>query len=130
MNYPYKFVIHESFQLQLDEFMEKRLDAWTAVVTACKKIAADPFNAGGRLQGLKEPLAGNVLKVWVKGRRGYRLIYLVNQQKKIVMGIYLSTDERANFDYSDLDWQDYAQEIYTDLVNGNEDMFKVMRLPR
>ena len=110
--------------------MEKRLDAWTAVVTACKKIAADPFNAGGRLQGLKEPLAGNVLKVWVKGRRGYRLIYLVNQQKKIVMGIYLSTDERANFDYSDLDWQDYAQEIYTDLVNGNEDMFKVMRLPR
>lgn len=126
MSPPFRLLVHELFQEQLDEFLAIRGEAWDSLLASLRELCADPFNAGSLLQGLPPPLAGRVYKKWVHGRRGYRLIYLLYPVKGITLGVFLSTEARADFDYSDIEWQEYAQTIYVDLIKGNDAKFKFL----
>lgn len=68
-------------------------------------------------------LQGRIYRLHIRGRRGFRFIYLVDQSKQIVMGIFVSTEIKAKFDYEKVPWDEYAAEIYEDLVNGNMENF-------
>ena len=39
------------------------------------------------------------------------------------MGIFVSLEVKAKFDYENVPWEEYAAEIYEDLVNGNMENF-------
>ena len=40
------------------------------------------------------------------------------------MGVFVSSEVRAKFDYDKVPWDEYAAEIYEDLVNGNMEKFR------
>jgi hypothetical protein len=39
------------------------------------------------------------------------------------MGIFVSSEVKAKFDYEKVPWEEYAAEIYEDLVKGNMEKF-------
>ncbi len=69
-------------------------------------------------------LQGRIYRLHVKGRKGFRFIYLVDHSRQIVMGVFVSTEVKAKFDYEKVPWEEYAAEIYEDLVNGNMEKFR------
>ncbi len=68
-------------------------------------------------------LQGCIYRLHVRGRKGFRFIYLVDHRKQIVMGIFVSSEVKAKFDYEKVPWEEYAAEIYEDLVKGNMEKF-------
>jgi hypothetical protein len=69
-------------------------------------------------------LQGCIYRLHVKGRRGFRFIYLVEHNQQLVMGVFVSSEVKANFDYNSVPWLEYATEIYEDLVNQKYKNFK------
>lgn len=72
-------------------------------------------------------LQGCIYRLHVKGRRGFRFIYLVNHSQRIVMGVFVSPEVKAKFDYESVPWMEYATEIYEDLVKGHTEKFTEFR---
>ena len=68
-------------------------------------------------------LQGLIYRLHVKGRRGFRFIYLVYPSHGIVMGVFVSPEVKAKFDYESVPWLEYATEIYEDLVEGHMEKF-------
>jgi len=108
----------------LDRFVEKNLDAWPSLLTQIRKARNDPFRAGKAMRDIPiKKLQGRIYRLHVKGRRGFRFIYLVDHRQQIVMGIFVSSEVKAKFDYEKVPWEEYAAEIYEDLVSGNMEKF-------
>jgi len=74
-------------------------------------------------------LQGRIYRLHVRGRRGFRFIYLVDHKQQIVMGIFVSSEVKAKFDYEKVPWDEYAAEIYGDLVSGNMEEFMEFKFP-
>ena len=74
-------------------------------------------------------LQGRIYRLHVRGRRGFRFIYLVDHRQQIVMGIFVSSELKAKFDYEKVPWEEYAAEIYKDLIEGNTEKFTEPILP-
>jgi len=68
-------------------------------------------------------LQGRIYRLHVKGRRGFRFIYLVEHKQKLVMGVFVSSEIKAKFDYSTVPWLEYATAIYEDIVNRKYENF-------
>jgi len=68
-------------------------------------------------------LQGRIYRLHVKGRRGFRFIYLVDRNQQVVLGVFVSLEVKAKFDYEKVPWEEYASEIYEDLVSGNTEKF-------
>jgi len=45
------------------------------------------------------------------------------------MGIFVSSEVKSKFDYEKVPWDEYADEIYEDLVCGNIEKFTEFILP-
>jgi len=90
----------------------------------CEKASADPFKAGKSMGGLPRELQGSVYRLWIKGPKGFRFIYVVHRELKIVMGVFVSADPRSNFDYNKVPWLEYAEKIYEDLTAKNMKQFE------
>ena len=101
---------------------------------ALEKISADPRGAGRILQGLKLPSRiGQVRRVWVKGRGGYRLIYYVPDSQDAlefqpVIPLFVSEVTRGNFDWDDIDPNTVGQDVEEDFCARNYDRFRVYGL--
>jgi mRNA-degrading endonuclease RelE of RelBE toxin-antitoxin system len=125
----FRFLVHTCFQEQLDRFAEDNIDAWSSLLTQIKKARSDPFRAGKAMHDiLIKKLQGRIYRLHVKGPRGFRFIYLVAPQQHIVMGVFVSSEVKAKFDYSKVPWEEYATKIYEDLINNNMDNFKELKL--
>ena len=127
----YRLLIHNSFQYQIDEFLEKQQPSWDCVVKQLRKIIDSPEQLP--MQNLPPQLSGKVFHVHVPGyhipsRKGFRLIYIVLIHQKIVLPVYLSLVIKSQFNYDEVPWQEYAHEIYEDLHNANMEKFTVMTL--
>lgn len=68
-------------------------------------------------------LQGRIYRLHVRGRRGFRFIYLVDRNQQVVLGVFVSLEVKAKFDYEKVPWEEYASEIYEDLVSGNTEKF-------
>lgn len=120
----FRFLVHRCFQEQLDKFVEINLDAWSSLKTQMKKAKSDPFRAGKAMRDIPiSRLQGRIYRLHVRGPGGFRFIYLVDNSRKLVMGIFVSLEVKANFDYEKVPWEEYASEIYEDIVNGNIEKF-------
>ena len=65
----------------------------------------------------------------VSSRRGFRLICLiVNSSRKVVLGVFLSSNIRPSINYNKIPWAQYATEIYDDLINYRMDKFIEYRI--
>lgn len=130
MSQRFRFLVHRCFQEQLDSFVETNLDAWPSLLTQIKKARNDPFRAGKAMHNIPvKKLQGRIYRLHVRGRRGFRFVYLVDHSRKIVMGIFVSSEVKAKFDYGKVPWEEYAAEIYEDLVSGNIEKFREFILP-
>ena len=126
---PFHLVAHKAtFLADVTNFQRNHPEAWGSFATQCAKACNDPYNTGGRLQGLPPHLAGKVRKVWVKGRRGFRFIYFLDADRELIVGVTLSSESRGSFDYDDPVWMDRAELIYQDLVEGRAEAFITLRL--
>ncbi len=77
------------------------------------------------MQGVANPaLKGKIFKVHVGGDGGHRLIYIVHDKQTCVLPVFLSPVPRSRFDYDDVAWEEYCEEIFTDLQNKNMTKFK------
>ena len=100
------------------------------MISQIKKAQNDPFKAGKTMHDVPiKKLQGRIYRLHVKGRRGFRFIYLVDRRRQIVMGIFVSTEVKSKFDYEQVPWEEYAAEIYEDLVNGKIENFNELVLP-
>lgn len=123
----YSFLIHSSFDKNLVKFREtvSRKDL-KSLETQIRKCIADPLRAGKRLHvGKFQILSGRVFRLPIGGPRGYRLIYYVDPNVKVVLGIYISTVKRARLDYHKVGWEKIAEMICEDYVNRNSERFRV-----
>ena len=126
MSSKYSILIHASFQLQIDDFLELHSSDWGDVITQFKKLVDNPLH--NPMNGLPPPLGGRVFHLHVGGRKGFRLIYVADSKRGIVLPVFLSCEIKPRFDYDAVPWQDYASEIYKDLCDGNTTKFTELRL--
>jgi hypothetical protein len=90
-----------------------------SLITQVRKCRSNPLFAGGRIQGVS---GSPVFKLYVGGRKGYRLIYLVLNSKRAVLPIFLSNVRRAKFNYALVDWGELTREI-RDCFSSNPNEF-------
>lgn len=130
MSRSFRFFVHTVFQEQLDRFVTASLDAWPSLLTQIKKARDDPFYAGKPMHDIPiRKLQGRIYRLHVRGPEGFRFIYLVDPDRRIVLGIFVSLEVKTKFDYDSIPWHEYAAQIYDDLVNGNIDEFKEYVIP-
>ena len=125
----FDLMAHDDFLQQMEEFMDTQPGALNSFWVQCKKACSDPFNSGGPLQGLPKGLSGRVKKLWAKGRKGFRFIFIVHASQKIILGVMITMESRANFDYDDPEWIERAIAIHDDFSNGRTEKFHRLVVP-
>jgi len=127
----YKFLVHRTFQEQIDSFLEMNASVWGSFIDQCRKACADPFNTGKPLARVGHPaLRGRIKRLWVGGPGRHRFIFIVEKSKQIILPVYLSLQLRKDIDYDKIPWEEYADKIYNDFVKGNTEAFHFMNLPK
>ncbi len=125
MSSSFRFLAHRVFRDQVENFDRAHRDARKALRKQFEKAAADPFNAGEAMRDVPTAdLQGRILKTWVKGRGGYRFLYIALPERRVVMGLFVSSVRRSELDYSKFPWESWADQIYKDLLGGNLDAFE------
>ena len=120
----FQLALHESVLNQLAQFAVSHPEASSSLQTQLMKVAADPLNSGSPMRRIANPaLVGKVYKIWVRGRRGFRLAYFVDQDRAIACPFFVSMDPRADFDWDSVDWQSLIEPIRLDLLAGNDEAF-------
>jgi mRNA-degrading endonuclease RelE of RelBE toxin-antitoxin system len=126
----YRFLVHVTFQIQLDAFIGKHEGSIKSFISQVQSAVSDPLNSGKPLKDVKNSkLRGSIRRYHVGGREGFRLITLMNSTQKAVMPVFISDNLRANFDYDKIPWEEYAQQIYDDLINSKMENFREYQVP-
>jgi len=98
---------------------------FSAFRTQCKKACLDPTNAGELLRGVAvSELKGKIYKCWVGGPRKFRLVHIFHSSYKVVLPVMITLELRSRIDWDKLPWQETADRIYSDFVNGNLNAFQ------
>ena len=129
MKSKYSLLIHDSFQEQVDAFLDKYEDN-TGLIKQFRKIIDTPLN--NPMKDVPPKLVGKVFHAHVAcdnipARKGFRLIYIFEKKKGIVLPVYVSLVVKSRFSYEKSDWDKYAIDIYEDLIQGNNDKFQQMK---
>jgi len=77
------------------------------------------------MRNVLQHLQGKLFRLPVRGKKGFRYIYMVNRELSCVLGVFISPTTRSKFDYSKYPWQKLAEQIHQDLVSGNMHKFQV-----
>jgi len=121
----YRFLVHIGFQEQVQEFLRRKAGWEKRLRKQFEKARADPFGAGSLMSHIPvEELQGKILKLWVGGRRGHRLVYVVIKSIGIVFPAWISLVPRSRIDYEREPWLEYALRYFHDLQSGDMDKFK------
>lgn len=54
---------------------------------------------------------------------------MVNDSRRVVLGIFVSMETKRTFDYDKVPWESYALDISDDLIKGNMSKFRELTLP-
>ena len=128
----YRIYVHKSVVEHFRAFCVDHQEAGESFHAQFRQLAATPAGEGAvALKGVKlKELQGRVFRRRVKGRKGFRLIYLVESEKRRVFPIFITHVTRANYDWWSDDWSDdwleNAQAIQSDLVEGKTENFNEM----
>lgn len=124
MSSSFKFLVHKLFKTHLENFEESYPEAYRSLLKQLQKSQADPYRAGEMMRNLPQHLQGKLFRLHVRGRRGFRYIYMVNREKACVFGTFVSPEQRSKFDYNKFPWLEIAQQIHQDFISGNIDKFE------
>lgn len=97
----YKIVWHGIFDYQYKHLQENSL-LKRQVDKQLEVIVRDPANAGVALQGLPPDFAGKVKRLWVGGRKGYRMFIKTDHHEKVVTIWFVTPVKRSQLDYKKL----------------------------
>ena len=128
-----ELLLHQRVEAELRIVRGRHRKYVGAADTAIRKLMADPRGTGPPLRGITNPeLQGNVRKLDVGGRRGYRLFYWVTPPRKdtgvdLVVPLFVSDEPRTRFDYDDVDVNVVGMDIVDDFRSGRFDRFTRFR---
>ena len=97
----YRIVWHEIFEHQYKHLRENSL-LKRQVDTQLQVIASDPANAGAPRKFQPPDLAGKVKKLWVGGRKGYRMFMKTDHDKRVVNVVFVTPVKRGHRDHKKL----------------------------
>jgi len=121
----FKFLVHKLFKTQLENFEESYPEAYRSLLKQLQKSQAAPYRAGEMMRNLPQHLQGKLFRLWVKGKKGFRYIYMVSKEQSLVLGIFVSPVHRSKFDYAKFPWLEIAGQIHEDLMSGDVHNFEV-----
>ena len=106
----YRLLAHEEFLQQRSEFKARNPAAdGRALDTVLRTIAINPESAGSRrLHDLSDhSLRGRLYRIWVRGRQGYRLVYLTaraqgSDEEVLVLPLYVTMEKRKGIDWGEI----------------------------
>lgn len=124
MSSSFRFLAHKEFISQIEDFEKSHPEAYKSLRKQLQKSQADPYRAGEMMRDLPQHLQGKLFRLWVRGRRGFRYIYMVNREQSLVLGIFVSPEQRSKFAYSRFPWSEIAEQIHQDFTSGNIDKFQ------
>ncbi len=124
MSSSFRFLAHKEFISQIEDFEKSHPEAYRSLRKQLQKSQADPYGAGQMMRNLPQHLQGKLFRLRVRGRRGFRYIYMVNREKSCVFGIFVSPEQRSKFDYNKFPWLEIAEQIHEDLISGNMNSFQ------
>lgn len=76
------------------------------------------------MRGLGRELRDRAYRLWIRGPAGFRYIYLVDREKRVVLPVFVSLNPRRRFDYDQADWEGLAQAILQDLMLDHIEQFE------
>lgn len=122
---PCKLLVHDIFLEQYLDAIASIRGIATPLLKQLEKIKADPVRAGKTMRDIPLTiLQGKIFRLWVSGPTGFRLIYVYDPGCDVALPIFVSTEAKEDFDYEDVPWREMAEEIYQDLVEGNDEKFR------
>jgi len=132
----YRFLVHDTFVRQVKEFLDSlpksvRPKVLKKLKTQFQKSIGNPVDCGSKcMEDIRGPLAGKIFRFHVGGGKGYRFIYLVIQDHKLVVPVFVIPDPKSiakdsRSYYEKYPWFQYASEFYRDLLEEKYDTFKV-----
>ena len=131
----YRFLVHETFVRQAKDFLDSlpksiRPKVLKKLKTQFQKSIGNPVDCGSRcMYDIRGPLAGKIFRFHVGGGRGYRFIYMVMQEHRLVVPVFVFPDAKtiakdSRGYYEKYPWVEYANEFYKDVSEGKLEKFK------
>lgn len=125
----YKFLSHEIFLQQYNDFLDKHTKSIKSLMAQIVGAVNDPLNFGKPFVGVQNSkLRGRIRSYHVSGRSHFRLMCLIDSDHEVVMGIFLSSNVKPALDYSKVPWEEYAEKIYDDLINARWEKFTIFTI--
>lgn len=119
-------MLHVSFLQSMTEAFDASPKLEEQFKAKIQQVMANPTATGGRMKGVANPaLQGKIFKVHIGGDSGHRLIYIVYDKKMCVLPVFLSPVPKSRFDYDDVPWEEYCEDILSDLQNNVKSKFKL-----
>lgn len=126
---PCRLLLHDIFLEQYLGAIESIPQIQESLLKQLEKIKADPVRAGKTMRDIPPAtLQGKIFRVWVRGPVGFRLVYFYDSGCDVALPIFVSTETKQHFDYEDVPWREMAEEIYQDLMDGNEEKFQEVQV--
>ena len=98
--YNYNLARHPSFDKIIQEIGKNNEKAEKTIATAIEKLLTEPYKVGKPLKGAPPDLQGKIWRIWVGGKKGFRIFYSIDKKKKTV--VLLDIQLRADIDYDSL----------------------------
>ena len=108
----FRLVAHDTFIVQYDALRVSRPQIANSLDNKLRVIATDPRGGGASsLSAVSDPgLAGKLLRVWIHGNKGHRLVYLVTEvgvpDLTLVCPLVISAGGKSRFDYDKIGTDD------------------------
>jgi len=117
--------VHAEFRRQHEEILQSNPQLRKPLYTQYRKALADPVRAGKAMHSIPgEELRGKLHRLWIGGKKGYRLVYYFSTELDIILPAWISPVPRTHLDYEKADWLDCADQYCSDLLEGNMDQFE------
>ena len=124
LKHEYNFVAHHIFLHYRDELLSNKPELKNSYDKRIENIKINPF-IGSPMKYVPEPLQGKIFKVKIGGRKGHSLCYIIFEERKIALGVYITPKSRDKVDYKNFPW-DHFLEAAEDYKKGNLKNFKIL----
>ena len=111
----HQILIHHSLRPGLERLGRERSGFRQLFAEAMRALSLEPARSPfRRMGGIQDPhWRRSIRRVWIGGRQGYRMIYLLVEEHRRVLPVYLSPVTRAEgFDYSPKLWHEAYHAIF------------------
>lgn len=107
----FRFVLHPGLKKQIDELTSIDKSFEKQFLTAIRKLQANPYKSPAKALKYAPPkLQGIIWRIWVGGRKDYRLFYAILREKGIIGLITLYRKSEIG-NYKHINWSKLSKLI-------------------